>query len=424
MLIALANKMKKIYFLILILSFKTLAATGTPIIVELGEDYILKGATTKIWIENAKILTAEAAAGAVRLKSVTVGSTLIRQNNQVYRVMVVPVNAKKIYQEWQINSQKFIDLTVDFCENSVCLKGKIFRFQDYKRIVDLIGKNQSFVYLSLELDESLKDQVNAYIENYIRSYGLTPLKVIYAQPWRLNYSTKESAADYKMVLDKLGIMVMENKQKIEIADNVRVEIQVTEIKKDFGQTMGLKWPSQYQAQIMDGQMALPGQFAGMLNAQENKGQIKILATPNLVCRSGKEAEFFAGGEFPIKVLNFKFQDIIWKKYGIIMKVKPTVDAAGQISLQLESEVSSIDPSRTVDGIPGLHTNRVSSHFDLIKSKTIALSGLIKNESSASSDGLPFLSRLPILGSLFSSKEFKENKSELVIFVTPQLVKNE
>ena len=402
----------------------SIISLASPIIIELGEEYNLAGKTNKIWIENAKVLTAESRGQSVALKGKMLGMTLLRQNEHALKVVVVPINSKKTFQDWQKLSQQFLDIRVDFCEDVVCLKGKLFRFHDYIRIVNLIEQHSSAIYLSLETGDLIKDKLNLFIENNLRNYGLTPLKTIYASPWKLNYSDKELALDYKLALLKLGIKAVENKQKIEIADNVRVEIQITEVKKDFGQTIGINWPSQYQAQIVNNNLGLTEGIGAVLNAQENQGQIKILAKPNLVCRSGKEAEFFAGGEFPIKVLNFKFQDIVWKKYGIIMKLKPTVDSAGQISLQIESEVSSIDASRTIDGIPGLHTNRVSSYFDFIKSKTIALSGLIKNEASTNSEGLPFLSRLPILGALFSSKEFKENKSELVIFVTPQLMKNE
>ena len=413
--------MKKLFGLILLSSAGLQAA---PLIVELGEDHILKGRTSKIWIENAKVISAQSGGSGVVLKPVALGTSLIRQNDQAIKVIVVPINSKKTYKDWLLQSQKFLGITVDICENVVCLRGKLFRFQDFKRITDLIEKQNSSIYFGMELSDELKEQVNAFTENHLRNSGLTPLKVIYTQPWKLNYSNKETAADYTQALRKIGILAVENKQKMDIADNVRVEIQVTEVKKDFGRTLGIKWPDQYQAQIIDGNLNAGQTIAGVINTQENEGQIKVLATPNLVCRSGKEAEFFAGGEFPIKILNYKVQDIVWKKYGIIMKVKPTVDSAGQISLQIESEVSSIDASRTVDGIPGLHTHRVSSYFDFIKSKTIALSGLIKNESSTNSEGLPFLSSLPILGSLFSSKQFKENKSELVIFVTPQLMRND
>lgn len=419
--------MKKLFFItwtFLVFPNYVFASTADHIIIELGEDYTLKGITTKIWIENAKILSATSAANGIILKTLSIGQTLIRQNNHLINISVVPTGSQKTFQDWLKLSQKFIGINVDFCQDVVCLKGKLYRFEDFKKIIQLIEKNESSLYLALSVDDDLKIQLNLWYENRLRENGLTPLKIVYAYPWRLNYSAKEMALDYKVFARKFGILALENKQKIEIADNIHVEVKITEIKKDFGRTLGLKWPAQYTAQIIEQQANLTSPLEAVINAHENQGDIKVLASPNLVCRSGKEAEFFAGGEFPIKVLNFKFQDIVWKKYGIIMKVKPTVDSIGQMSLGIDSEISSIDASRSIDGIPALFTNRVSSYFDLIESKTIALSGLIKNESSQNREGLPFLSRIPILGSLFSSQEFKENKSELVIFVTPKLMRTE
>ena len=417
--------MKKLILIILCgLIFQNLveASTSDSLVIELGEDYTLKGATAKIWIENSKILTAAAGPSGVILKTASIGQSLIRQNNRLIKVSVVPTGSKKTFQDWQRLSQKFVGISPQFCDDVVCLKGHLYRFEDFKKIIQLMEENESSLYFALSLDDALKIHLNIWFENRLRESGLTPMKIVYGQPWRLNYSTKESATDYKYATKKYGVLAVENKQKIEIADNIRVEVKITEVKKDFGQNLGIRWPDQYAAQIIDNQLSMASSIPAFLNAQEHQGNIKILASPVLICRSGKEAEFFAGGEFPIKVLNYKFQDIIWKKYGIILKLKPIIDAIGQMSLGIESEISSIDGARTADGIPGLFTNRVSSYFDLIESKTIALSGLIKSESSQNVEGLPFLSRLPILGSLFSSKEFKENKSELIIFVTPKLMK--
>lgn len=416
--------MKKLTLLFCVVIGFQILAQAKDIIIELGEDYKLPGKTDKIWIENAKVLAAEPSGAGVRLKTVSLGQTLLRQNNQLIKVSVVPTGSQKTYQDWQKLTQKFLGLKVDFCDDVVCLKGKLFRFDDFKRLTALIQQNESSLYLALDADLEMKTKLNKWIENYMRENGLTPLKIVYSQPWKLLYTNKENAGDYKHLLRRIGILALENKQKIEIADNVRVEVKVVEINKDFSRTLGVSWPQSYAAQIMDGQLAMGNSIDGFLTAKEAEGNYKILASPNLICRSGKEAEFFAGGEFPIKVLNFKFQDIVWKKYGILMKVKPLIDSIGQMSLQIESEVSSIDGARTVDGIPGLHTNRVSSYFDLVQSKTIALSGLITEETTNSSEGLPFLSQIPILGSLFSSKDYKDHKSELVIFVTPQLMKND
>jgi len=151
---------------------------------------------------------------------------------------------------------------------------------------------------------------------------------------------------------------------------------------------------------------------------------KVLANPKLLCRSGEAAHFVAGGEIPIKIMNWKTSDVIWKRYGVILDITPVADLNQGISTKLVTEISLLDEAHTVDHIPGLLTNRIETHFDLRGSKTIALSGLIKSELGKGTTGLPLLSQIPILGELFKSKNYQDNRTELVVFVTPRVISPE
>lgn len=106
---------------------------------------------------------------------------------------------------------------------------------------------------------------------------------------------------------------------------------------------------------------------------------------------------------------------------MILKVKPLADASGAISLDIETEVSIIDSANAIDGIPAMKTNRVHSHFDLTGRKTVALSGLLRDDMNLGHDGVAGLASLPIIGALFRSRSYQQQKSELVIFVTPEVV---
>lgn len=416
--------MKTILF---ILSFTVCCfchAFSENIFIELGQDFTLKEKVSRVWIENQKIIAVEPIAQGIRIKPLSLGQTRIRLNNKTVKVYVVPIGSHLSFQEWQKLSKKFIDLKVDFCEELVCLKGKLYQFKEFEKIISILKKSSSPLYLAAELSSKVSSEVQNYLENHQREKGLTPLRVVFSSPWKIHYGGKDFVNEYKTEMAKVGVMAIESKQKIEIADNVKVSIQVTEIKKEFRRTLGIQYPGTYSAQIIDPDNAKLIPFDVSLNAHQHDGNIKVLASPNLVCRSGKEAEFFAGGEFPIRVLNYKVNDVVWKKYGIGLKIKPIIDSVGQMSLQIDSEVSTLDESTKVDGIPGLQTNKVSSTFDLIRSRTIALSGLIKNEQGQSSEGVPFLKQIPVLGYLFASNDFRESRTELVIFVTPELLKNE
>lgn len=408
--------------LLLLFCSQAFAAKTNLITIELGEEYIHKKQISKIWIENPKIISANSLQNKLAIKGLSLGQTQARFDSEIQKIIVVPAGSFRTFSDWTFISKKFLNLKVDICDDVICLKGKIYRFQDFEKILRLMEEYSSSIYFAVEMSDQLKLQVQQYIEKNLRDLGLTPMKLVFSEPWKMPNTNKELMTDYKNKLKKIGILVIENKQKIDITDNIKISVQVTEVKKEFGRTIGIKWPGQYSAQIVDRENINQLPIDVSMLANENEGNVKILASPTLLCRSGKEAEFFAGGEFPIRILNFKINDVVWKKYGIGMKIKPIVDAFGQMSIQIESEVSSLDKSASVDGIPGLQTHKVSSFFDLIKDQTVALSGLLKTETGDSQEGLPFLKNIPILGLLFSSKDYRESKTELVIFVTPQLMK--
>lgn len=174
-----------------------------------------------------------------------------------------------------------------------------------------------------------------------------------------------------------------------------------------------------------------------LDALESKGLVKTLAEPTLVALSGETASFLAGGEFPIPVLQTNGSvsgsnggsagiTIEFKPFGVSLAFTPTVLADGVISLIVAPEVSSIDPtsSVTVGGltIPGLQTRRAKTVVELRDGQSFALAGLLRNDFRDTVRQLPVLGSLPIIGALFRSSGFQKQETELVIIVTPRLVK--
>ncbi len=407
-----------------ILKVKTtsLQASDNSLVLELGEDYKLKNISEKIWIENLKVIKAEASGSGVVLKTQSVGSCKVRIDGKIKTITVLPIGYRYSFEQWQKLSFQLANVKVDFCDNIACLNGSISSMAEFEKLIKLMREKNAPMFLSLQLKPELQKKIEEWYTKYFRENSMTPLKIVFTSTWKVFMPAKDDFQTNKEILQKVGLHVLENKQKLEIADNVRVKIQITEVKKELTRSLGIKWPEEYSAKILNFGTEGIEPFDLKMRAFEKSGDMKILATPNLICRSGKSAEFFAGGEFPIVTRDSKnYQAVVWKKYGIELKIKPQIDSIGQMSIELETEISSIDKSREVGGIPAMHTHKVLSQFDLIQSKTIALSGLIKNETGTSNEGLPWLSGIPILGKLFASEEFLENRTELVIFVTPELM---
>lgn len=174
-------------------------------------------------------------------------------------------------------------------------------------------------------------------------------------------------------------------------------------------------------------------LSGALQALEQNGLFKVLAEPNLVALSGEEANFLAGGEFPILVPQAggagasggSFVTVQFKPFGVSVKFKPTVLTENRIRMTVEPEVSELNPSASVVlqgiSIPGLNTRRASTVVELSPGESFMIAGLINDNMRSTIQQIPGLGEIPILSALFRSTEFRREETELVLAVTPYLV---
>ena len=178
-----------------------------------------------------------------------------------------------------------------------------------------------------------------------------------------------------------------------------------------------------------------------IQAFERAGLLRILAEPNLTAISGESARFLAGGEFPVPVKNDQGQvSVDFKPFGVGLAFTPIVLSGGRISLKLSTEVSELTsdgaintgdtPVRNADGtttvirgitIPALQVRRAETTLEMPSGSSIVLAGLIQERTRQALEGVPGVMNTPVIGSLFRSRDFLSNETELVIIVTPYLV---
>jgi pilus assembly protein CpaC len=174
-------------------------------------------------------------------------------------------------------------------------------------------------------------------------------------------------------------------------------------------------------------LSLGGTFGALINALDNEGLATILAEPTLTAISGETANFLAGGEFPIPVpQGNQVTTIQYKNFGVSVDFTPTVLDGNRISIKVRPEVSELTQTGaiTINGttVPALNVRRAETTVELASGESFAIAGLFQNNGTNSVDGLPFLKDVPILGALFRSTTFQRNESELVIIVTPVIVR--
>jgi pilus assembly protein CpaC len=164
----------------------------------------------------------------------------------------------------------------------------------------------------------------------------------------------------------------------------------------------------------------------LVRALKQTGHFQSLAEPNLIAYNGKEASFLAGGEFPVPVVNGLGQvSIMFKEFGVRLNFTPTI-AGDLIRLKVRPEVSDLDFNNgiTLEGfrIPALHTRRAETEVELRDGQSFAVAGLIDNSAQIDTAAIPMLSQIPIIGHLFSSKADRKERTELLVLITPRLVR--
>lgn len=167
----------------------------------------------------------------------------------------------------------------------------------------------------------------------------------------------------------------------------------------------------------------------LVQALESKGIARRLAEPNLVALSGDKASFLAGGEFPIPISGNDGQvSVEFKEFGVGLEFTPTVLDNGLINLQIEPEVSSIDTTNSVKfgnsgiEIPALIVRKAKTTIELRDGQSFVMAGLLQTTGNYDVRKFPWLGDLPIIGALFRSSSYRKNETDLVIIVTPRLVK--
>lgn len=221
---------------------------------------------------------------------------------------------------------------------------------------------------------------------------------------------------------------------------VLLEVRISEMSRGTVKQLGINSVAWSSGFVTGTASRENGPFVGIISglfgtsldiefeALERQGLVRTLANPNLVALSGESASFLAGGELPIPsgVDNNGRVSIEFKPFGVAIAFTPTVLADGLINMRVAPEVSSIDREVTIEldgaSIPGLKVRRAITSLELRDGQSFAMAGLIQSDTSDSVSGIPLLSKLPIIGSLFRSTAFQKNETELVIIVTPRIVR--
>lgn len=255
------------------------------------------------------------------------------------------------------------------------------------------------------------------------------------------------------------VSLVEPQLNIKIEQGIVLEVKILELNKSFQRTLGIRWqdtsagpafgvvgnviPNDQFGVVsevgnpqdlrdilsvvgsgnntLSGYFGITSIFGSELQLLEEEGVARILAEPRLSTVSGEPASFLAGGDFPVAVLNEFGQPVVeFREFGIQLEIEPFMDRHHNIRSKIRAEISSIDFAVQVNGVPGLRRRETVATMTARPGETIIISGLINNEDTQSVDKVPGLGDIPILGNLFKSRDFVQQRTELVVTVTPRI----
>lgn len=321
----------------------------------------------------------------------------------------------------------------------IYLDGQAYTQADADRIDQVVGlyaNVKSFVKIAPNAKKLVAQNLNAAFQKA----GLKNVQANVVGSTIFLEGSVESQQDLQkaeLITKAIGEKV-ENLLVVGIKRMILSEVQFVELRRESHDRFGIKYPldisgtataainvSKLLSPSTPAQVALSSSGSARssfaIGFQMNDGYARLLAQPKLVCASGEKAEFLAGGEIPIPLITNNSFAVEFKPYGVVLKLQPTADRNGNIQTQIEAEVSQVDTSVSVQGIPGFLTRKVKTNVTVRHGETIVLSGVFSHDEQKSVSKIPGLGHIPIIGELFKNRGFDSNKRELVIFVTPRIV---
>lgn len=213
---------------------------------------------------------------------------------------------------------------------------------------------------------------------------------------------------------------------------IHLQVSILEVRHSAMNSLGIRWDNVLQGPAANvnsagdpgrhGYLDWSARLGSTIDLLRQRGEARIVAEPTLSCRSGGEAHFVAGGELPVPVTNGQgTPNVEYHEYGVILDVKPVADDAGNVYARVETEVSDIDRSVQVLGVPGILKRHSNTEVNVRAGETIVIAGLVDRSSNFDKHGLPLLGAIPGISPLFQSHSREIKDSELVVLITPHIV---
>lgn len=409
--------------LILFLVFFSSIIGAKDISLYIGEKYSLNAEKIKkIIITDSNIVEAKQISTKIILKAKTIGNVKVKIITNNKKSKTINISVIQLISP-QVNSINKLLKTIKgvktkYIKSNSLIKvyGFVDNIKDYK-LISKLAKEYKFLSTSVRLQQ-IDNKEDKIISDFLElgAYDIHISKTAGIFFIEASVRTEE-------VKEKIHIYVQRTLKTAKInikliPYQVDIDVKIIETTKDEAKNYGLELPNSLS--FSRHSIMSPLDLEATLHFGQMKGKTKVLYNPSLTTSDRNTANFHAGGSIPIKLDSQFSSEVIWKKYGVMLKFTPTFIRTNILKLDISSEFSSLGGTTKDNSIPSIVTRQVETSVTVEEGKAIVISGLIQKMSEHSVSGLPILSDIPLLSAIFSKNTKSKTKTELLIVVTPHL----
>lgn len=379
--------------------------------------------SSNVHISTKKYLMIEDQYTYLKLVGKKPGETIINIGKKIHIIYVNDLSLNNSIKNMNLKLQSFKGLELNIVENKPYISGHLYRLIDWIEVSKNLS-NTGYKFKA-QIDSDVQLKFKKYIKNQLNklpkpdqiSFSITP-EVTY-------YNTSEDLhSTIKAYFKKWGIEQVNfiNDKTQNYLKTIEINLEFYEISLSKSKNYGINWANNMGYQVFP-QNTLTGSLEAQIQLLKGRGDAKLVQRTQLKTANSHSVKFVAGGEIAIPNYSYKSKNISWKTYGLQLNFTPQIISKNKIQTKIEAEVSDLHESQSFNGIPGLKKSSYESLLVLNSDEPVIISGLIKQRQQNNSEGILGLSDIPILGSLFKSKQFVNNQSELIVVLKASLVED-
>lgn len=300
--------------------------------------------------------------------------------------------------------------------------GNVTSLGDWNAMKALEEQGKGKVKSLAKLHPLQRVKAESQIRRLLKDAGLNGLEVKSAGNTVLLYGDADTNAEKELAESLAREVFRDARSQIRVpfekGARLRFRARILEVLKNGGLSVGLKWQDGIPSALQISQNVSKANIAleAALRLMEKRGQARLLSQPELLLNEKGVAELKVGGEIPIQTHTKNFSSVQWKPYGLSLRLELPGVSKQLARARISVEISTLDPANGTEGVPAMRVSKMDTQVDLQVGKAVLLSGLMENRESKNLSGIPLLGDIPILGELFRSHDFQENRSELVILI--------